>query len=230
MTKLKDPKVIISVVNMSLKYEVDILLRRSLAAFTALYPATLSKWEIRHSRRVFYCFVKAYGRALPYVAIEISKKTRMDVILPSAMFECCEYSIAEIMDGVAMPSGKFMHLDNDSKNAILQGRPLLSHNAHSSKVEVAYTEEALRTANTSQYMQRLWNELHNWAEKTDGPDHWVTPLLEWDKFPTVAYSRLVRHLAWVHRKIAGKRRTVWKDLPKAFGLRDWDKLRRVLIH
>ncbi|KAI0687094.1 hypothetical protein BC835DRAFT_414455 [Cytidiella melzeri] len=239
VTKIKDIAVVLGVVNMALKYDADILLRRSLPAFTALYPATLPKWDIRSQRRQYAPFVKAYGRALPYVVIEVAKKTGSEILLPSAMLECCSYSISDIIDGLPTPTGGAVYLDRDSQRAILQARSRLSHEAHMAKMKIVHGDEITsayaayqRTRRPSAVVQAHFTTLEKWAEETDGPDNWVDPLAAASTWPAGACHSVV---AWnpahdIVKKLEGQRGPVWRNLPTVFGLQKWDKLRRVWVH
>jgi len=243
VTKIKDAEIVITIVQMSLKYDISILLRRSIMAFTALYPPALAKWDIRAQRRQHAPFVAAYGRALPYVAIELAKKTGMEVLLPAAMFECCSYSIADIMDGVQTPDGKLVHLDHDSKRAVLQARVQLSLKARDTKMRIVHDAELeYHISRRSSDMQKHWDRLTDWAQATDGPDAWANPLNSLSGWPSDAFSRVVRgngakittatirNEKSIVKGLRDDRSMVWRDLPTAFGLTGWDKMKRAWIH
>ncbi|KAI0338385.1 hypothetical protein BDW22DRAFT_709990 [Trametopsis cervina] len=232
--KIKDVDVVVGVANMSLAYEVDLLLRRSIAAFTALYPATLSKWQERENRRQYPAFTQAYGRALPFVTVQVAKKTGMEVLLPSALLECCSYSIAEILDGVATPSGEVYHLDRDSQRSVLQARTALSHSARAAKTGLVQSiakvdrPSRLRAADL-----RYWEEMYAWVSEDNGPDNWVDPFQSLSTWPSGAHTILVGSSSSTTSErfdMRAQRGEAWKSLPASFGLASWDHLRRVLIH
>ncbi|KAI0821049.1 hypothetical protein BC629DRAFT_1457786 [Irpex lacteus] len=240
VTKVKDVEVVLAVINMSLKYDADILLHRSLPAFTAFYPATLPRWYIRSQRRQYAAFTKVYGRALPYVVIAIAKKTGMDVLLPPAMFECCSYSIDDIMKGVAKPDGEYVHLDHDSQRAILNARVQLSNSARETKAKILHDVRLSRTDRrrsipySDMAVQDSWTALTSWANTLDGPDWWVDPLKTAEGWPEYSYAvatqGVVNDAQVIGHKLRSNNQQVWKKLPEAFGLQEWDKLRRSWIH
>lgn len=185
--------------------------------------------------------MNAYGHALPYVVIAIAKKTGMDVLLPSAMYECCSYSINDIMDGVAKPDGNYVHLDHESQRAILQARVQLSNDARATKTKIVHNARINHPHGrrsiphpNSEAGQDSWTTLASWANDTDGPDGWVDPLKTAAGWPANAYAVATRGNANAANAIEGNLhanyRQVWKKLPEAFGLQEWDKLRRSWIH
>ncbi|KAI0090611.1 hypothetical protein BDY19DRAFT_722481 [Irpex rosettiformis] len=243
VTKIKDISIVLAVINMSLKYEADVLLRRSIPAFTALYPASLAKWEIRSRRRQYAPFVQAYGPALPFLVIAVAKKTGMDMLLPSAMFECCSYSIFDIMDGVARPNGEYLHLDHESKRKILKARTQISNYARGmknkvvTKARITYPCSGRRSvlnAGGTNIVQDSWNILEGWAQGSDGPDSWVDPLRTAESWPANAYSQATRttlpSAEIIAKNMKANYAQAWKNLPKAFELQEWDKLKRAWIH
>jgi hypothetical protein len=221
---------------MSLKYDAEVLLRRSLPAFTAIYPATLAKWDLRSQRRQYAPFVQAYGNALPYVAIDVAKKTGMHVILPSALLECCSLSINDILDGLRTPNGDIVHLDSDSQRIILRVRYQLSTQAQETKRQIVHEVE-LKYSATPHGMRsgtrESWSKLQDWSNAKNGPDDWVDPLGLASSCPVEAYGRamsLATKQIEVVDKLKGKRAVIWRSLPTTFGLQPWDKLERACIH
>ena len=232
--KIKDVSIVLSIITMSLKYQADILLRRSVPAFSALYTANFARWDMRHTRRQYAPFVEAYGRALPYVVISLAKKAGLEMLLPSAMFECCSYSISDIMDGVAGPDGKYVYLDHESKKAILQARVQISNEASATKARIVQKAQlTYPNSNTRRHTvadavrESSWVALTKWANDIDGPDGWVNPFKIAESWPAEAYFEVTRRQGYpVKKNIEGNYKQVWMRLPKVFGMREWHQLRR----
>ncbi len=177
---------------------------------------------------------------LPYVVIAIAKKTGMDVLLPSAMYECCSYSINDIMDGVAKPDGEYFHLDHDSQRAILNARVQLANSARTTKAKILHDVRLNRPDRrrsipySDEAVQDGWTTLTSWANTLHGPDWWVDPLKTAEGWPeysyTVATLGVVRDAQVIAYNLWDNNQQVWKNLPEAFGLQGWDKLRRSWIH
>lgn len=221
--------IVIDVFSLSKKYEVDLLLRRSVVAFTALYPATLVKWENRSQRRQYQPFKDTYGKALSCIAVELAMKTGMESILPAAMLECCQYSISEIVAGVQAPNGERFYLGDDKKVAIIQGRIQLI--AKAQNIRTSFIDTIVNPELSYGHHQE-WYELQNWKRRMDGPDSWMNPFArDWPKEAWRAMNDPTR----INRSTAAailrdKLNPLWDELPRVFGLAAWDKLQRASIH
>ena len=208
------------------------LLRRSLLAFTALYPSHLTKWEGRLQRRQFAPFDKAYGRALPFLTIELAERTGMQVLLPSAMLHCCSYSISDILTGVRSPSGENFTLNRDMQIKILRSRTRLSSRAYHNRCEVANQAQALNPPNgdrlSSQYALAQV-ELHSWVTSASSDD-WADPFdPTWPSSALlVIYGRRYKSelREQVKKPFRKLRERVWKELHTLLELPPWENLRR----
>lgn len=230
MRKIKEVSIVVDVFKLSNKYLADVLLYRSLLPFTALYPCKLLKWKGRRQRRQFASFDRAYGKALPFVVIDVARRAGMEVILPSAMLDCCSYSVAEIMDGVRSPEGKLFILDHDTQRRILEGRDALARRAYVIRREVDHLDVR---SHIGDYRQQ-WQELSDWANGTNEPNNWVDPFSSaWParaythmKSKPMRYRNLKRDVETPMQKV---QEDVWRDLPSMLGLGSWESLKRVTI-
>ena len=153
---------------LSHKYQIDYLLRRSLPTFTALYPASLKNWDIREGRRQYKPLIAAYGKALPIFVIQLTRGTNIDTLLPSALFECCSFSVEEILRGVPTPDGTVLCLDVRDQTLVLQARERLSQLTRANVFAFVYSEDILRASEggvppvTVRARRASWRKVHEW--------------------------------------------------------------------
>ena len=227
MKAIKDLSVVIGVLKLSHKYQVEHLVRRSLPTFTAIYPTSLQKWDIRQTRRQWSALTEAYGRALPIFVINIARTIAADTLLPSALFECCAYSYEEIILGVTTPDGVVHALHPRDQILVIKARESLAHFARNAVFGFIYQKEFMENAVKD---PERWTGLHRWVQGNDVPGqaHWTNPLDQ--GFPWNRFFEMTRNLNVTHRKEAEKdwrsmRRATWATLPAVFGLSPWDKMK-----
>ncbi|KIP03702.1 hypothetical protein PHLGIDRAFT_37291 [Phlebiopsis gigantea 11061_1 CR5-6] len=230
---ITDYNMILSVVKLSHKYQIDHLLRHSLPTFTAVYPPSLKNWDIREGRRQYKPLTAAYGKALPIFVIELARTTGIDVLLPSALFECCSLSINEIMYGVPTPDGTVLCLEARDQVLILQARERLSQLFRTKVFAFVYSEDTLQSvaaapAPYSAPARRAnWRKVHEWVQGVSEPGCWADPLTRsfpWDAFK-IAYQGQ-RAYQIKQREFSSARQAVWSELPVIFNLLPWDKMKR----
>ena len=233
---ITDHNVIVSVVKLAHKYQVEHLLRRSLPVFTALYPASLKNWDIRESRRKYKPLAAVYGRALPIFVVQLARTTGIDTLLPSALFECCSLSISEILGGALTSDGTLLRLDVRDQLIVLRAREALSQRARTKTFAFVYSKNTLRSVMVDRKgynpvplptRQNRWEKVHQWLQGSGtGAECWLDPLSKsfpWDDFYTATLRSERVVLEIVHRKA---RQEVWNELPTMFGLLPWDRMKR----
>lgn len=234
---ITDYNIVVSVIKLAHKYQVEYLLRRSIPAFTALYPASLKNWDIRGGRRQYKPLTAIYGKALPIVVVQLARTTGIDVLLPTALFDCCHLSIHEILCGVPTVDGTIICLDIRDQILVLQAREALSQRARTTTFSFVYSERTLALAQvlersvtgTSVAAQGYhWKRVHAWLQ---GPQEgWVDPLstgFPWEDFWRATRMEGKRVL---ETKLRDARKAVWNELPSIFGLLPWDKMQRESLH
>lgn len=222
MRGIKDYNIVTSIIRLGDKYQVDFLIRRSLPVFTAIYPATLQKWDGRHTRRQFSPLISLYGRALPFITIELAHVTGMDALLPAAYLECCAYSNAEIVGGVLRPDGSVMTLSIRDQAIILEGRGKL---AQAARLHFDFLYSQTFTYAPAGRFQAL----HDWVQSR-WVGSWMDPFTL--GFPWKQYGELKQRGGILQEKkeFDKRRLETWKALPETFGLPPWDKIKRIDMH
>lgn len=234
---ITDYNIVVSVIKLAHKYQVEYLLRRSIPAFTALYPPSLKNWDIRAGRRQYKPLAAVYGKALPIFVVQLARTTGIDVLLPAALFDCCHLSINEILCGVPAVDGTIICLDVRDQILVLQAREALSQRARTTTFSFVYSDRTLALAQvlrrsmsgTSVAAQGYhWRRVHAWLQ---GPQEgWVDPLsveFPWEDFWWVTRKEGKQEL---EIKFRDARKAVWNELPLMFGLLSWDKMQRESLH
>lgn len=227
---VRDYKVVVSILKLGNKYQVDHLVRRSLPVFTAIYPASLKNWDIRTRRRQFAPLTALYGKALPIFVIHLARSMSADVLLPAALFECCTFSIEEIIGGVAAADGTPMCLSPSDQALVLKAREALAYAARMSVFSFVFTQYFPNmTLSQHQNLQRVHRWLHG-GEQIQAPQ-WLNPLrtdFPWPDF--IAAWRSQVPVAQLRKQLRRGRQTVWDNLPVTFGMPRWDKMQRESMH
>lgn len=224
---IKDIGVVLGVLKISHKYQVEYLVRRSVPTFTALYPPTLQKWDIRQARRQWAPLTQEFGRALPIFVVNIARSIGADILLPSALFECCGYTLEEIIAGVSSPSGVTYVLNPHDQLLVLHGRGQLAQFARTVTWGFIYEKQFLEAAMKD--FPELWARLHRWVQAGE-PGHaaWRSPLARdfpWADFYEVTRNRNTGFRFKAEAVAKNARNAAWAMLPTTFGLPTWDKLR-----
>ena len=117
----------IGILSLISKYKVSYLQRRALSHLSTGYPWTLDAWKCRGENATF---LPVTDYSVPYAMVNIPKtlsvlhwqhlsRVRAFWLLPSVFYECCWYSIKDIVEH---PAWKDPALDEGLKNAVIMGQ------------------------------------------------------------------------------------------------------------
>ena len=193
-------------------------------------------WEKREGRPQYKALTAAYDKALPIFVIHLAHTTGTDVLLPSALYECCGLSVGEIRHGIIMADGTILQLEAHDQTLVLQARETLSQRARaampSSSVNFQDTPDEVPTLYNFPLftlMRSWWDQVYRWRYG-DVPGGWVDPLSKPHLYGCFSGPGMheVQRMVEPRRRLAHRRarQAIWDELPSVFGLPPWTKMKR----
>ncbi|KAI0784160.1 hypothetical protein C8Q75DRAFT_736305 [Abortiporus biennis] len=216
-----------SILRLSRKYIVDILLSQVVGILTQLFPSTLST-HIKISNEVR--LANATTGQLFTIA-NIAKETGVDILLPSIYYRCCQLELSKVMEDAQT-------LDPENLNRIITGRDKLQTlTLHS--FSWLFAEE---TRNSKKYARLESESCRDWdctreaevakvaktasTTTSSGLNMLLDPLCLMLLCKAIPTTTCEGCRGGISRLATTSALNVWTNLPQTFGLPEWKKLVR----
>ncbi|KAJ6530298.1 hypothetical protein B0H19DRAFT_967735 [Mycena capillaripes] len=213
--------VVIGVLQLAHEYDVKYLLRRALLHFEAFFPSTLDG-----ERSYTITMEGSDFLSCTLIALRIALEVEALWNLPSIMYECCTFTLAEILDN---PNRRDLPA-SDERTLIL---------AHENQAKLGtslataflYAESSGRCKSTSKCNlgKLVWlGKVDAWRK--EGRDS--VPLEFWDEsdWEHMETDFCRGCLTSFQESYAEGRTALWKALPNTFGLPGWDELNKAKVN
>ena len=124
-------EVVLSILRMASKYQVNALRRRALAHLNTMYPLTLHEWDkrvetstmsVQSEVQASFAHESTFARA--FAIAKAAREVAAPWLLPTALYECCQYDLDVILAHFARAREQDIaeaDADTELHNAILVG-------------------------------------------------------------------------------------------------------------
>lgn len=214
---------VVGVLRLAHDYEVHYLVKRALLHFETFFPSVLD------GKRVYVTIVEGSEPTvlscdLVLAALQVAAEVGASWNLPSVIYECCTFSLAEILD-----SDQWIDLPASHKRTLI-----LSHE-----------NQKYGASAVSQFLFADYSSgCKNYRKCSSGRLHWLKTVDNWckagrDSVPLEFWDES----DWEDMEIGGdfcdfcltkfqesyarEREVFWEALPKTFGLPGWNELNKM---
>lgn len=213
---MNDIPMIVSVLRLSTKYEVQCLRKRAIEALLRWYPSTLKEY-------MPFCGSAHPAQDHPrhVLVANAARETDVPVLLPTALLLCASTANSyALYDGLVRDDIRYT-LADANKRALFVGRSKLAHAARS-RTQACFFYP--RDTSKCKAPQRCDEFCRIYASVFDGKDDpWMNPFykISWKAVQSTCCSNCA--ISWEQHH-SEECELVWKEFPTYFGLPDWNTL------
>ncbi|KAJ6632217.1 hypothetical protein B0H10DRAFT_1976581 [Mycena sp. CBHHK59/15] len=212
--------VVIGVIRLAHEYNVRSLLRRGLMHLETFYPSVLDGQRAYDTIEEGSERTRVLHRNL--VALQVASELGALWNLPRIIYECCTFSLTDILDSEGWEDLPAIH-----KRTIILSHDQQKYGASRvSQFLLANVSQQCKSTPMCNSAKLLWlKTVDNWRKGSRDS----IPLEFWDEsdWEDMAHDFCQSCLAKSKEYHAFQRTLLWKALPKAFGLLDWDELEKL---
>ncbi|KAJ3509072.1 hypothetical protein NLJ89_g5411 [Agrocybe chaxingu] len=218
---------VLGVLSLGAKYDVPFLRKRSLKHLETGYPSSLQAYEFRKSLSTFST-AREYGQAYSerteggidieatLSVLQVAHAIDARWILPSAYYECCMYSLKDILT-----HPKYLELDTYLRDRIMIGYTnQLSATHHIAGFLYESSAEACKEPFKCLEVRRSYAETAGWINNcTDPIGTWEPGDWQWYLWDCCDVC-----IAKAKKTHAEAKEVLWDRLPDLYGLPAWEIL------